>query len=88
MMKIRLESGEEAEAQTWDGSVLTLHGPRAFAPGSPVCFVAKLEHGERTFEGRTLGSKRIEEGRFEVRMRLVNLRRDDRNALVAHLDDR
>lgn len=87
MMKIRLESGEDAEAQAVDGNVLTLHSPRAFAPGSPIRFVALLEHGERRFEGRTVASKRIDEGRFEVRMRFVSLRHGDREALVARLDD-
>ncbi|KPK16655.1 MAG: hypothetical protein AMJ62_04755 [Myxococcales bacterium SG8_38] len=86
MMQIRLETGEEAEAQAVDGSVLTLHSPRAFAPGSPIRFVARLEHEERHFEGRTVGSKRIDERRFEVRMRFVSLRRADREALVSCLD--
>jgi hypothetical protein len=85
-MEIRLEGDERAEAQTFDGSHLTFVSPRAFAPGAPIRFTATTGGAVRSFEGRAIGSKRIDEGRFEVRMRFVNLRRDDRvilNALPA-----
>ncbi|MGD8318270.1 MAG: PilZ domain-containing protein [Myxococcales bacterium] len=85
-MKVRLESGQEAEAQTLDGNVLTLRSPLAFAPGSPIRFrVALDDEDRRSFEGRTLGSKRTHDGGFEVRLRFVNLRRGDRERLAAHL---
>lgn len=80
-MEVRLESGEDATLVAFDGTGLTLRGPRAFAPGSPIRFrTAELEP-ERTFEGRTLGSKRIDDATFEVRLRLINLRRPDREFL-------
>jgi hypothetical protein len=85
-MKLHLESGQEAEAQSLDGNVLTLRSPRAFAPGSPIRFTATLGEGvDRFFEGRTIGSRRADDEVFEVRMRFVNLRRRDREALAAHL---
>jgi hypothetical protein len=80
-VKIRLDSGEEAEARTFDGALLTLLSPRAFAPGAPIRFTAATEGEARHFEGRALGSKRVDEGQFEVRMRFVNLRREDRELL-------
>jgi len=86
-MKIRLESGEEAEATTFDGALLTLRSPRAFAPGSPIRFAATSEAGDRSLEGRAIGSKRIDDEHFEVRMRLVNLRRQDRALLLTQLSD-
>ncbi len=67
-----------------DGNLLTLLSPRAFAPGAPIRF-AILGEVERSFEGRTIASKRVEDGRFEVRMRFVNLRRPDRELLNREL---
>jgi hypothetical protein len=85
-MKVRLESGEQAEARGFDGNVLTLRSPRAFPPGSPIRFtVAVEEEVARSFEGRALGSRRADEIGFEVRMRFVSLRRVDREWLVARL---
>ena len=84
-MKLRLESGEEAEASAIDGNILTLLSPRAFAPGAPIRFSTVGGEVERAFEGRTLGSKRVDDGRFQVRMRFVNLRRADRERLLEAL---
>jgi hypothetical protein len=81
-----LDSGEDADGTAFDGTLFTLLSPRAFAPGSPIRFLALLEDGERPLEGRVLGSKRVDDGRFEVRMRFVNLRRSDRENLVAQLE--
>jgi hypothetical protein len=75
-----LESGEEGEAMSFDGNTLTLLSRRAFAPGAPIRF-SSFGEVERSFEGRTLGSRRVDDGRFEVRLRLVNLRRADRELL-------
>jgi len=86
-VKIRLDSGEEAEARAFDGTLLTLWSPRAFAPGAPIRFTAATEGEARHFEGRTIGSKRVDDAGFEVRLRFVNLRREDRE-LLAHQFDR
>ena len=85
-MKVRLQSGEEAQAERIDGNVLTLSSPRAFAPGSPIRFSATADGQERGFEGRTIASKRTDADRFEVRLRFVNLRRSDRELLERALD--
>lgn len=84
-MKLRLDSGEEADARTFDGAVLTVLSPRAFAPGAPIRFSATTDGEARSFEGRAIGSKRVDNVHFEVRLRLVNLRRADREVLVARL---
>jgi hypothetical protein len=81
-LRIRLESGEEARAVRVDGQVLVVRSPRAYAPGSPISFSIETSEEERALEGRTIGSKRLEDGEFEVRMRLVNLRRADRERLL------
>ena len=81
-MKLRLESGQDAVGLAFDGNLMTLTSPVAFAPGSPIRFTASGEHGQRNFEGRALGSKRVQGAEFEVRLRLVNLRREDRELLL------
>ena len=78
-------TGEEAEATAIDGNLLTLLSPRAFAPGAPIRFSTVDFEVERSLEGRTLGSKRVDAGHFEVRMRFVNLRREDRELLLQEL---
>lgn len=84
-MRARLESGEEARAIRVEKDVLTLWSPRAFAPGSPIRLSVSVEDRRRGLEGRTIHSKRIEGELFEVRLRLVNLRRSDREILVREL---
>lgn len=85
MLRLRLDTGEDAEATAYDGSFLTIHGPRAFAPGSPIRFRTEGEEHPRRFEGRVLGSKRIDEQRFELRLRFVNLPRGNRELLLERL---
>jgi len=77
-MQLRLDTGEPITAKSFDGNVLVLHAPMAFAPGSPIRFLAVSADPPRAFEGRTIGSKRIMEGAFEVKLRLINLRKEDR----------
>jgi hypothetical protein len=84
-VKLRLESGEDAAGLGFDGTLLTMRSPRAFAPGSPIRFTTTTEAGKRSFEGRVIGSKRADDERFEVRMRFVNLRREDRALLTERL---
>ncbi|MGB3050368.1 MAG: PilZ domain-containing protein [Polyangiales bacterium] len=84
-MKLRLESGQEALALAYDGNLLKVSSPLAFAPGSPIRFTVACEAGERTFEGRVVRSKRVDDQTFEVRMRFVNLRREDRELLLSTL---
>jgi hypothetical protein len=79
-----LETGEEAEAVAFDGNLLKLRSPRAFAPGAPIRFKT-TEDEPRSLEGRTIGSKRVDDRCFEIRMRFVNLRRNDRELLLRKL---
>jgi len=81
-VKVRLDSGEDADARNFDGVVLTVLSPRAFAPGAPIRFSTTTNGDARNFEGRAIGSKRVDDTHFEVRLRLVNLRRADRELLA------
>lgn len=63
-----------------DGLVLTLRSPKAFPPGQPLRLRVRLEP-PLPLEARTIGSKRLDSGDFELRVRLINLRRTTREAL-------
>lgn len=85
MIAGRLETGEEAELVAMRGETLSLVSPRAFAPGAPVRLTALLEEGELSLSGKSLGSKRRDDARFDVRARLISLRREERERLAAAL---
>ncbi|HEY8432146.1 MAG TPA: hypothetical protein VIL20_27405 [Sandaracinaceae bacterium] len=80
---VELASGGSGEAVAWAGEVLSLVLPRAFAPGAPIAFSIALEGGALSLSGKTVGSKRRADGRFDVRVRLLNLRREERARLEA-----
>ena len=85
-MNLRLDSDEAVMVTDFDGNALTLRSPRAFAPGSPIRFRTESETPPRVFEGRTIRSTRVDDALFEVRLRLVNLRREDRQFLVSRIE--
>lgn len=78
---VRVEGAEGVAVAIQNGELITLHLPRPFAPGTPFKGVAIAEDVEMAIEGRASGSKRMPDGAFEVRARLVSLRRDDRERL-------
>jgi hypothetical protein len=84
-----LREGGEVAVVSFAGERLHLDCARAFAPGSPIVVdlvIPTRESSLLTLEGRTLASKRRADGRFEVRLRLINLRREAREALAAAVD--
>jgi hypothetical protein len=86
--RVRIAAGAEGEALELSGETMKLVIDRAFAPGAPMSFelevspelAPELARGPKNIalEARTIGSKRQPDGRFEVRVRLINLRREDR----------
>ncbi len=76
-------SGAQGEALSFAGEVLVCAVARAFAPGAPL----ELTVGDEALglRAKTIGSRRLPDGRFEVRMRLVSLRREQREALARAL---
>ena len=68
-----------------DGAILELAGlqmrlrsPKAFPPGQPLALQLSPDV---QLEARAIGSKRLDESSFELRVRLINLRKDAREAL-------
>lgn len=78
-------TGGEGELVALEGEVITAVFARAFAPGAPVKMEASLGEAAHAVEGKTIGSRRREDGRFDVRLRAINLRRETREALAQAL---
>jgi hypothetical protein len=66
------------EAIGFAREIVSLALPRAFAPGTPVRGSIAIDGVEIAIDARVLASKRRDDGRHDVRARLVSLRRDDR----------
>ncbi len=83
---LRLDGGGDGWAHGLEGLVVALVVPRPFAPGAPLALTAWPEDDAPLWlEGRTVGAKKRADGRFDVRVRLVNLRRDARERLALAL---
>jgi len=80
-----LPGGERGEVMGLEGERMLVVSPRAFAPGAPLRLVLHLPDGELAVEGRTVGSRRRPDQAFDVRLRLVNVKRADRERLAALL---
>jgi len=64
-----------------EGMLLTLTSPKAYPPGQPLKLTLHLPTGPLALEGRSLGSKKRDDSSYELRLRLLNLRRETREAL-------
>ncbi|MEM9193016.1 MAG: hypothetical protein AAGF12_27830 [Myxococcota bacterium] len=79
-LSVRLEDGQAATLMEANQRGALLCSPRAFAPGAPLKLA--LSVAPHTVEAKSLGSKRRDDGDFDVRLRLVNLTRTNRRALL------
>lgn len=82
-IEVGLATAGTAVATGLQGEIVALISPKAFAPGQPLTFTLPAEHGAAEIQGKSLGSKRRADGRFDVRVRLVNIHRSMRERLVA-----
>ena len=78
MSAIARVEGAVGDAVGFAREVVALTLPRAFAPGTPVRGSITIDGVAIAIDGRVLGSKRREDGAYDVRARLVSLRREDR----------
>jgi hypothetical protein len=87
VLEVGLSSGQSGTLASFDGRVLAVVSPVAFAPGAPVQLTVRwADRPPSRIEGRSMGSRRRPAGDFDVRIRPVNLRRQVREALVAAFD--
>ena len=73
----KLDTGEPARLVAFANNVLSFVAPKALPPGSPV----GLLWSSHALQGRSIGSKRQDGDQFAVRLRMVSLTREQRDAL-------
>jgi hypothetical protein len=81
--RLRVREGGEGEALRLEGEVLHTVIDRAFAPGAPLGITLAVGDASLALAVKTIGSKRRDDGRFDVRLRLTNVRREEREILKA-----
>ena len=86
-LPIELPDGARGELIELCGERARLRLPVPWATGQPVRFATLLGEERIELQGRCQGARRLRDGRFEARVRLVNLSRRDREALGAALAD-
>ncbi len=70
------------EVLSFDGKQFKLRSPEAFAPGQPLTVTFSLA-SDHVLDLKSLGSVKREDA-FEVRARAQTLRKETREALLAH----
>ena len=91
---IQLSAGVAGEAVAWGNTprvperfgaggndLLVILSPRPYAPGQPLSGALSIDGTDIPIEARTVDCKRQPDGRFEVRTRVVNLRKEHRASL-------
>jgi len=80
--RVVFADGSTGRAVGCEGEVIAMICDRAHPPGRPL--ELSLRAGETTLalRGKSAGSKRRDDGHFDVRLRLHSLKREDRDALA------
>lgn len=77
----RVSTGEQGTVSDFEEPVMTLLSRKAFSPGQPLALTLVAGDTRLVLQGKTIGSKRYLDDRYLVRVRVVNLRRAERNLL-------
>lgn len=81
-MLAKEKQGHTLELVAFDGKLFTFVSPRAFAPGQPLVVEVELGVGH-TLDLKSIGSKKRDDGSFEVRARASTLTKATREALAS-----
>jgi hypothetical protein len=77
-LQASVSDGSSAIVIGYGNGVLTLTSEVAHPPGRPLKITARHGGDNLALEGRAIGSKRSEDGRYTVTLRLTSLRREAR----------
>jgi hypothetical protein len=78
----KIDDTHDAVVLVCDDKLLTVLAQVAFPPGRPMQVSLALPDGPLVLVARCIGSKKRDDGSFTVRMRLTNLRREMREAIL------
>jgi hypothetical protein len=80
---VTLFDGAPATVVEYAASQLAMICSAAYLPGKPITLRGQCEGTELALHGKSAGSKLRTDGRYDVKLRLVSLRRGDRERLQA-----
>jgi len=80
-LPVDFADGVQALAAAFQLGILHLICDRAHPPGRPLAFSISLGDAKLGLTGKSAGSKRRVDDRFDVRVRLSSLRREQRTEL-------
>jgi hypothetical protein len=80
-LPIQLLDGGRALAVAYSSAGLSLICECAYPPGKPLALTAELGGGMLALQGKSGGSRRRADGRYDVTLRLISLRREQREQL-------
>ena len=83
-LRVRVGEGEFLELHSFDGKQFALVSTRAYAPGQPLNLTVELTP-PCTLELKSLGSKKRDDERFDVRARAMTLAKGTRERILAAL---
>jgi hypothetical protein len=83
MPELNVSLGDDTQALAVNYGLHTLYlvCARAYPPGKPLALRAELSGALVDLQGKSAGSKLRSDGRYDVTLRLVSLRREQRIAL-------
>ncbi len=76
--------GLAVQLLSFDGKQCLLVGARAYAPGNPMRLRVERPQGSLALEVKSIGSRKREDGTFEIRARITTIPAEVRDALLAH----
>jgi hypothetical protein len=78
---VHVSDGARGTALSYAGERIELVLDRAYPPGRPLSFSVTLPTGPLPLQGKAQGSKRRDDTRFTVHVKLTSLRREHRATL-------
>ncbi len=77
-----LASGDSLTLQTFDGKLFTFVTAKAAAPGAPLRI--RVDQTGAILELKSIGSRKLADGTFELRARITTMPKEVRDALCVH----
>jgi len=78
---VNIRNRGPAQAVGYANGVLALTGELSHPPGRPLELTVQLPEGMLTLYGKITGSKRRDDGHYDIQLRLSSVRREQRAAL-------